>query len=246
MSAVDPNILTTLRGSVAQGQFLNPANIKYPVAVLGANAAQALGTTSLNSSPAVSIGGQIFTVVGILKTCPLSSNLDNAALIGIPAAVSIFGVADTPSTIDVRANPNNIDAVLAGPAATANPENPDQVSTTRPTAQLEAAAVATSTLTELPFGLGAVALLGGGVGIASIMVITVLERRSEIGLRRAPGATRCHMAGLYSRDASCSALADFQDGRVRRPQQVELRRWPQGSNPWARTLGRPPFRPNTP
>jgi putative ABC transport system permease protein len=193
VSAVDPNILTTLHGSIAQGHFLNAANIKYPVAVLGANAAQALGIISLQGNPTVSIGGQNFTVIGILNLFPLSPNLDSAALIGIPAAVSVLGVADTPSTIDVRANPNDIDSVLGALAATANPENPDQVAATRPTAQLEAKAAATSTFTELLLGLGAVALLVGGVGIANIMVITVLERRSEIGLRRALGATRRHI-----------------------------------------------------
>jgi len=193
VSAVDPNILTTLHGSLAQGQFLNAANIKYPVAVLGANAAQALGIISLQGDPTVSIGGRNFTVIGILNTFPLSPDLDSAALIGIPAAVSILGVANTPTTIDVRANPNDIDSVLGALAATANPENPDQVAATRPTAQLEAKAAATSTFTELLLGLGAVALLVGGVGIANIMVITVLERRSEIGLRRALGATRRHI-----------------------------------------------------
>ena len=192
VAAVDTNLLTTLHGSIAQGHFLNAANIRYPVAVLGATAAHALGIVSLGDNPTVSIGGQFFTVVGILKTFPLSPNLDSAALIGIPAA-AMLGVANTPSTIDVRADPNNIDSVLAALAATANPENPDQVAATRPTAQLEAKAAATSTFTELLLGLGAVALLVGGVGIANIMVITVLERRSEIGLRRALGATRRHI-----------------------------------------------------
>jgi len=124
VSAVDPNILTTLHGSLAQGQFLNAANIKYPVAVLGANAAQALGIISLQGDPTVSIGGRNFTVIGILNTFPLSPDLDSAALIGIPAAVSILGVANTPTTIDVRANPNDIDSVLGALAATANPRTP--------------------------------------------------------------------------------------------------------------------------
>lgn len=193
VTAVDPNILTTLHGSIAQGTFLNAANSKYPVAVLGATAANALGIANLSGSPMVTIGGANFTVVGILNTFPLSPDLDSSALIGIPAAVNILGVADTPSTIDVRANPDDINSVLGALAATANPENPDQVAATSPTAQLQAKAAATSTLTELLLGLGAVALLVGGVGIANIMVITVLERRSEIGLRRALGATRRHI-----------------------------------------------------
>jgi putative ABC transport system permease protein len=210
VTAVDPNILTTLHGSVARGSFLNAANITYPVAVLGATAAHALGIISLNDSPTVSIGGQNFTVVGILKTFPLSPALDSSALIGIPAAVSTLGVANTPSTIDVRANPNDITSVLGALAATANPENPDQVAATSPTAQLQAKAAATSTLTELLLGLGAVALLVGGVGIANIMVITVLERRSEIGLRRALGATRRHiMVQFITESLILAAIGGF-------------------------------------
>jgi len=193
VTATDPNILGTLHGSLAAGQFLNAANIGYPVTVLGATAAQSLGITTLAGAPAVSIGGQNFTVIGILNPFPLSPSLDSSAIVGVPAAVSILGVANTPTTIDVRANPNDINSVLAALAATANPENPDQVAATSPTAQLQAKADATSTLTELLLGLGAVALLVGGVGIANIMVITVLERRSEIGLRRALGATRRHI-----------------------------------------------------
>ena len=194
VTAVDPNILTTLHGSVAQGHFLNAANIKYPVAVLGATAANALGIISLDGAPTVSIGGQNFTVVGILNCVPAE-----------PGSRQQRPGRDSRSRVDPRRRrtrrarsmcartPTTSTPCLGALAATANPENPDQVAATSPTAQLQAKAAATSTLTELLLGLGAVALLVGGVGIANIMVITVLERRSEIGLRRALGATRRHI-----------------------------------------------------
>jgi putative ABC transport system permease protein len=229
VTAVDPNILTTLHGSVSQGHFLNAANIKYPVAVLGATAARALGIISLDGAPTVSIGGQNFTVVGILTPFPLSPALDSSAMVGIPAAVSILGVTNTPSTIDVRANPNDINSVLGALGATADPENPDQVAATSPTAQLQAKAAATSTLTELLLGLGAVALLVGGVGIANIMVITVLERRSEIGLRRALGATRRHIMVQFITEslmlAAIGGIAGVLLGVIATVVFAELQSW---------------------
>ena len=229
VTAVDPNILTTLHGAVSQGHFLNAANITYPVAVLGATAAHALGIVSLDGAPTVSIGGQNFTVVGILDPFPLSPALDSSAMVGIPAAVSILGVSNSPTTIDVRANPDDIAAVLGALAATANPENPDQIAATSPTAQLQAKAAATSTLTELLLGLGAVALLVGGVGIANIMVITVLERRSEIGLRRALGATRRHIMVQFITEslilAAIGGIAGVLLGVIATVVFAELQNW---------------------
>jgi len=75
-------------------------------------------------------------------------------------------------------------------AQTANPERPEEIEISRPSDAIEARAAAKTAFTSLFLGLGAVALLVGGVGIANVMVISVLERRSEIGLRRALGATR--------------------------------------------------------
>ena len=72
--------------------------------------------------------------------------------------------------------------------------NPEEVQVSRASDVLEARAVANSTFTNLFMGLGAVALLVGGIGIANVMVIAVIERRSEIGLRRAIGATKFHIA----------------------------------------------------
>ena len=86
-----------------------------------------------------------------------------------------------------------VTAVAAILAATANPQNPNEVNVSRPSDALAAKQATDTTLTALLLGLGAVALLVGGVGVANTMVISVLERRPEIGLRRALGATRGHI-----------------------------------------------------
>ncbi len=192
--AVDTNLLEALQGSMAHGFFLDEATPDYPVTVLGAVAAQRLGISSLDTPTAVWLGGEWFAVVGIMGSLELSPDLDRAALVSHGAAETYLQEELVPSTIYVRTDPSQIDEVRNVMAATVNPENPDQVEVTRPSDALEAREAAESALTNLFLGLGAVALLVGGVGIANVMVISVLERRGEIGLRRALGATRRHIS----------------------------------------------------
>lgn len=191
--AAEPNLLETLQGEMADGVFLDEATPDYPVTVLGSVAAERLGIRSLDTPISVWLGDQWFSVVGIMESLELSSDLDRAALVSGAAATTYLVDEIVPSTIYVRTDPASVDDVRGVMAATVNPENPDQVEVTRPSDALEAREAAESALTNLFLGLGAVALLVGGVGIANVMVISVLERRGEIGLRRALGATRRHI-----------------------------------------------------
>ena len=191
--ATEPNLLDAVNGTVAVGVFLNDASAGLPAVVLGSVTAQRLGIESLAASPMIWLGEEWFVVVGILESFDLHPNLDRSALIGVEVAESLLDSEDPPTTIYVRAQPEDVVAVANVLPATVNPEFPDQVNVTRPTDTLEVQEAADDTLTALFLGLGAVALLVGGVGIANVMVISVLERRSEIGLRRALGATRKHI-----------------------------------------------------
>jgi putative ABC transport system permease protein len=145
----------------------------------------------------VFIGGQLYTVVGILESFTLDTSIDRAALIGLPAARRLFDTDPNPTTIYTRADDDQLKEVRSLLAPTASPEHPEQVEVSRPSDALEARAAAKGAFTTLLLGLGAVALLVGGVGIANVMVISVLERRSEIGLRRALGATRRHITAQF-------------------------------------------------
>jgi putative ABC transport system permease protein len=191
--ATEPSLLDTLAGTVAQGTFLNAATGAYPSVVLGSVAAERLGISTLDGDPLVYLGNQWFAVIGILDEVPLAPDIDRSALIGYDVAQRLFGIDEAPSTVRVRTDPDQTDAVWEVLAATANPEAPNEVDVSRPSDALEARASADQTLTALLLGLGAVALLVGGVGIANVMVISVLERRAEIGVRRALGATRRHI-----------------------------------------------------
>jgi putative ABC transport system permease protein len=176
--------------SIAQGRYLNAASAHEPVAVLGAVAARRLGIDRIWPGERIWLGSRWFYLAGILKPAVLAPELDTAVLVGFPAAEHYLHFDGHPSVIYVRAQTSQVNAVQSLLAATANPENPSQVSVSQPSAALVAQADAKSALNGLFLGLGAVALLVGAVGVANIMVISVLERRSEIGLRRALGATR--------------------------------------------------------
>jgi putative ABC transport system permease protein len=191
VTAADINLLTTLGATIRRGIYLNAATVRYPAVVLGSDAAERLGITRAGVD--VWLGEHWFSVVGILDPVELDPNLDSAALIGLPIAKKLFDASGSASTIYVRADPDDLDDVRRVLGATANPQHPEEVDVSRPSDALEARAAAKTAFTSLFLGLGAVALLVGGVGIANVMVISVLERRSEIGLRRALGATRGHI-----------------------------------------------------
>jgi putative ABC transport system permease protein len=172
------------------GTWLNEATSQYPATVLGATAAKRLGIGHANQDTRVLVGGRWFTVVGILEPAPLAPELDGAALVGWPVAETELGFDGRPTTIYTRSAEPAVNSVSAVLGATANPEAPNEVEVSRPSDALAAQQAADEAFTGLLLGLGAVALLVGGVGVANTMVISVLERRAEIGLRRSLGATR--------------------------------------------------------
>src|SRR5262249_16908321 len=165
------------------GHSPTPPTARDPVAVLGAAAAQRLGIGRIWPGERIWLGSQWFYLAGILRPAVLAPSLDTAALVGFPAAEHYLHFDGHPSTIYLRAESSHVTAVQALLAPAANPETPAQVNVSQPSAALEAQAAAKSALNGLFLGLGAVALLVGAVGVANIMVISVLERRSEIGLR---------------------------------------------------------------
>ena len=196
VAAADPELLRTLEGTSASGRFVDRATERHPAIVLGAKAAKRLGVPSADDLVQVYVSGRLFTVVGILEPLPLVPALDSAALIGYPVAARFFGTDRNPSQIYVRASEGEaqVRAAAALLASAANPWAPEEVAVSRPSDALEAQAAAEGAFTSLFLALGAVALLVGGIGIANVMIISVLERRSEVGLRRALGARRRHIA----------------------------------------------------
>jgi putative ABC transport system permease protein len=192
--------------SMASGHFLNRLSDGFPEAVLGAQAAQVLDMTRVEGHVMVYLGNTWFNVVGVLKPVVLDSSLDSTVFISLPIAERMFRTQPNPSEIYVRADQNHVPAVANLLAPTADPQQPDGVNVSRPSDALEARAAAQGQFTTLLLGLGAVALLVGAIGIANIMVISVLERRGEIGLRRALGATRRHISLQFLAESALLAV----------------------------------------
>jgi putative ABC transport system permease protein len=197
--ATSLNLLSVLGTGVARGSWLNEGTAREPVAVLGSAAARRLGIDRVYPDQRIWLGGQWFNVAGILQPSPLVPDIDSSALIGYPAAQQYLNYgsmvrgeqqAGPPSAIYVRAAVDQVAAVQSLLARTANPAAPNEVDVSQPSDALTARAAAAGAFDSLFLGLGVVALLVGAVGVANIMIISVLERRSEIGLRRALGATQ--------------------------------------------------------
>jgi putative ABC transport system permease protein len=200
---VDLQLLDTLNGSMADGTWFNAATATYPALVLGQIAARTLGVVHVSDQLRVRVGDQWFAVIGILQPVAAAPGLDRGALIGV-AAAQTFLLSDAtlnPETIYVRTEEGAVDDVRSVLSATVNPATPEEVEATRPSDALAAQSAVSNAFTSLFLGLGAVALLVGGIGIANVMVIAVIERRSEIGLRRALGATKAHIRRQFLTEA---------------------------------------------
>jgi len=191
---------------VVQGEYLNAATAREPVAVLGSVAAQRLGIDRLYPGERIWVGNQWFYLAGILGPAELTPEIESSVLVGFPAAEKYLAANGHANTVYVRAEDEQVAAVQSVLARTADPEGPNEVDVSQPSSTLVARADAKSALNGLFLGLGAVALLVGAVGVANIMVISVLERRSEIGLRRALGATKGQIRTQFLSEAILLAL----------------------------------------
>lgn len=191
--AADTGLLDAVSGTVASGRWLDDALAEYPTVVLGSAAAELLGISQTDGSVDVWLGDQWFSVVGILDPVPLAPELDMSAMVGWPAAMELLGFDGSPTTVYERSSDQAVEEVRGLLPPTVNPSNPEEVAVSRPSDALAAQVAVDETLTTLLLALGGVALLVGGIGVANTMVIAVIERRTEVGLRRALGATKPHI-----------------------------------------------------
>lgn len=198
--AADLELPNTIGATLSAGRWHDEASIMLPTVVLGAAAAERLGIVQPDGR-AVLIGETYFTAIGVLQPIPLFAPLDSFAFIGYPEAIAEFDANPSPTSIYVITNPAIVDTVRRILPATVDPLAPDQVTVSNPSDALAAKEIVDATLTALLLGLAAVALLVGGIGIANVMVIGVLERRTEIGVRRALGATKGQIRAQFLLEA---------------------------------------------
>jgi putative ABC transport system permease protein len=214
VKAADVNLLTTVQAHLWAGQFLNPATACLPAVVLGHDAAVALGVDRADGGVVVWLANQWFDVVGILEPVVLAPELDRAALVGFPAARQLLHHRAPPTEIYVRTDPTSVGAVESVLAPTTDPATAQDAAVANPSDALTARAEASAAFQSLFLSLGAIALLVGGIGIANVMVIGVLERRGEIGLRRAMGARRMHVGLQFLCEAATLSVTGGVAGAV--------------------------------
>lgn len=209
VAAADLDLLEATGAQIHLGSWLNETTAQFPAVVLGRGAAERLGIATIGSL--VWLGGHQFTVVGILDASPLAPELDSTALVGDPVARQLFGHDGTPTTVYERSTEAGVAAVRGLLPPTINPKSPSEIQVSRPSDALAAKNTVDQAFTGLLVGVGSIALLVGGIGVANTMVISVLERRREIGLRRSLGATRRHIRVQFLFEAmllsACGGLA---------------------------------------
>jgi putative ABC transport system permease protein len=214
VDAADVCLLSTVEAHLWAGAFLNNATARLPAVVLGHDAAAALGVDRADGRLTVWLGNRWFDVVGILEPVVLAPELDRAALVGFPVARELLHAAAPPTEIYVRTDPGSVGAVASVLPATADPAAPQNAAVANPTDALTARADASAAFQSLFLSLGLIALVVGGIGIANVMVIAVLERRGEIGLRRAMGARRVHVGLQFVSEAAAISLVGGATGSV--------------------------------
>jgi putative ABC transport system permease protein len=225
----------TVGATVHVGAWLNRATASYPAVVLGSRAAQRLDVRGPGLR--LWLGRDWFAVVGILEPVPLAPELDSAALVGWTAAKPYLDFDSHPTTIYTRTADSQVATVREVLGPTANPRAPNEVQVSRPSDALAAKQATENTLSGLLLGLGSVALLVGGIGVANTMVISVLERRNEIGLRRSLGATRGQIRTQFLAEALLLSIIGGAGGTVLgiavTAGYATLRAWPAVLPAWA-------------
>lgn len=201
------DLLEPVNGSVALGRFHDATSVEVPGVVLGSLAAERLGIRHLVGHPTIDISGRRFAVIGVLNEFEtINTDLNRTVIVGLPVAEELFDTADTPGAIYAQVPPEELDDVRDLIPAQANPAAPGEVAVSRPTEALEIREVIDETFARILQALALIVLAVGGIGIANIMVISVMERRGEIGLRRSLGATRKHIASQFILESTMLSL----------------------------------------
>ena len=207
--AASPGLFDATRAQLITGRFFDRGHDERgdPIAVLGPGAAQRLNVTRVDNGPAIFVGDEALAVIGVLADTARQPELLSAIIIPNSVARDRFGLAGVEEVhIEVEIGAAELVGIQA-PVALA-PNTPDQLQVAVPPSPSRVRSEVESDVNSLFLILGAVSLLVGAIGIANVTLVSVLERTGEIGLRRALGATRGHIAIQFiSESVALGALA---------------------------------------
>ncbi|MEU8223032.1 ABC transporter permease [Kribbella sp. NPDC048915] len=184
-----------VRAMLQTGRFFDEGHDRRAdkVVVLGKHAAERLGINRVDSQPAVFIGDEPYTVIGILDSVSGRADLNDAVIMPNGTARTAYDL-EAPDAVEIRTAVGAAQLIAEQAPIAIEPNDPSRLSVDAPPKQGPVRQGVESDLNALFLLLGAVALLVGGLGIANVTLLSVLERISEIGLRRALGAARRHIA----------------------------------------------------
>ncbi len=196
--AASPGLFAAVRTELASGRTFDSGHNdrRDNVAVLGPGAARRLNVTRVDNSPAVFIGDVTLAVIGIIDDVAREPELLNAIIIPDGFARERFGL-EAPAEVHIEVDVGAAELIGSQAAIALAPNDPDNLRVSLPSAPRQVRSSVQSDVNALFLVLGAISLLVGAIGIANVTLVSVLERTGEIGLRRALGATRRHVATQF-------------------------------------------------
>jgi macrolide transport system ATP-binding/permease protein len=198
VEAVSPELFTAIRATVRTGRLLDDGHglRREQVAVLGPNAADELGITRIDQLPALRIGDRAFLVIGILDSVKRRYDLRSAVLLPEGTARSLYGLR-VPESVVVETRVGATSLLSRQVPFALRPDAPTGLRVASPEQPQRLRGGVRSDLDVLFLLLSGVSLLVGAIGIANVTLVSVMERTGEVGLRRALGATRRHIAAQF-------------------------------------------------
>lgn len=205
--AASTGLLAAVRGNIAAGRWFDGGHVERRdrVAVLGVDIAEELGITRIDNLPGIFIGDDLFTVIGILDDAPRDRGLTGGIIIPSTTAAARFEVT-RPERVVIETELGAATLIATQAAIALNPNAPESLSVSAPRDPSDTQNAVEDDVNQLFLLLGLVSLIVGAIGIANVTLVTVMERTGEIGLRRALGASRRHIAVQFLSESTALGL----------------------------------------